>query len=132
MKSSISQLTFFLFHNLKNEHVLRYLLRLPQHLVDRACSKMEGCTYYCLVLLHTISSVLSLVLCTWYGDRDEFRDGRRQPMVYYCWTSSSCCLTRWISRAKQVHFKKVICTPGCASVEIRTPHPQHPPLAEST
>ena len=23
-------------------------------------------------------------------------------------------------------------TPGCASFEIRTPHPQHPPLAELT
>ena len=42
-------------------------------------------------------------------------------------------MTRWIPRAKQGHFKKVICTPGCASFEIRTPHPQHPPpLAEST
>ena len=25
------------------------MLRLPQHLADRACSKRERCTYYCLV-----------------------------------------------------------------------------------
>ena len=42
---------------LQKEHVLPYLLRLPQLLVDRARGKMEGCTYYCLVLLHTVSSV---------------------------------------------------------------------------
>ena len=26
----------------------------------------------------------------------------------------------------------VTCTPGCASFEVRTPHPQHPPWAKST
>ena len=31
-----------------------------------------------------------------------------------------------------VSGEKVICTPGCASFEIRTPHPQHPPLTDST
>ena len=31
-----------------------------------------------------------------------------------------------------VQLENVICTPGCASFEIRTPHPQHPPVAEST
>ena len=28
--------------------------------------------------------------------------------------------------------EKMICTPGWASCEMRTPHPQHPPSPEST
>ena len=81
---------------LYKEHVLPYLLRLPQHLVDRACSgsrtyctykylhnKREGCSYYCLVLLHTV------VCEVWYCVPGMAIDtssgtGRRQPMVYYC------------------------------------------------
>ena len=60
-----------------------YLLRLPQHLVGRACSgsthrvrvrvlhsKREGRTYYCLVLLHTVCEVRNMVI-----DIYEFRDG---------------------------------------------------------
>ena len=32
--------------------------------------------------------------------------GRRQPMMYHWWTSSPWwCMPRWISRAKQVHFR---------------------------
>ena len=30
------------------------------------------------------------------------------------------------------YCEKVICTPGCATFQIHPPHPQHPPLGEST
>ena len=36
-----------------------------------------------------------------------------------------------LKSGKGQEIEKVIGTPGCASFELRTPHPQHPPLAES-
>ena len=39
--------------------------------------------------------------------------------------ASACCACR-------IEYDQVLCTPGCASLEIRTPHPEHPPSAEST
>ena len=72
---------------------------------------------------------------TWYGDRLEFRDGAPTADGVLLLDELAMMLYDAMDFASEagyaVHFKKVIYTPGCASFEIRTPHPQHPPSAES-
>ena len=118
---------------------MSYLLRLPRHLVDEACRKIEGCTYYCLVLLHTVSSVRSLVLCTWYGDRHEFRDGAptadgvllldELTMMLYDAMDFASEAGSLAYNTTRFNSKKLYAHPGARILKYAPPHPQHPPLA---
>ena len=92
-----------------------------------------GGTYYCIVLLRTLSSVRNLVLGTWYGDRHEFRDRAPTADRVLLLDELAMMLYDPMDFANEVHFKKGY-IPWCTSLKIRThtPHPQHPPLFEST
>ena len=65
-----------------------------------------------------------MVLCPWYGDRHEFRNGAPTADGVLLLDELSMMLydaMDFASEAGYTHFKDVICTPGCASSQCTPP-----------